>query len=286
LVSAAAFGALGVLARAAYDDGAEPIAVLMCRFVIAAFCFLILRAFMSRPRPPASVMRGLVVMGVGYLTQSLCYFTAITHAPPGLVALMLYTYPVLVVSLGAVFLGLRLTRKATIACAVAVAGTALIVGPSARSGDPLGVAFGLGAAGVYAIYILIGSRVLQHVDALTASAVIMTTAAIGFVAVFAISPDRPSLPESASGWSAILAIGLVCTVVAGISFLAGLARVGPADASTLSTVEPVVSVVLSAIVVGESITAWTVVGGAMVLGSVIVLSRSSSQPLAEAAPVA
>jgi drug/metabolite transporter (DMT)-like permease len=167
-----------------------------------------------------------------------------------------------------------------------VAGTALIVGPSARSGDPLGVAFGLGAAGVYAVYILIGSRVLQHVDALTASAVIMTTAAIGFVVVFSLSPDRPSLPDSASGWSAILAIGLVCTVVAGISFLAGLARVGPADASTLSTVEPVVSVLLSAIVVGESITAWTVVGGAMVLGSVIVLSRTSSQPLAEPAPVA
>lgn len=51
-------------------------------------------------------------------------------------------------------------------------------------------------------------------------------------------------------------------------------------------VEPVVSVALSALVTGEAITAWTVIGGAMVLGSVVALSRMGTTPLAEAAPPA
>jgi drug/metabolite transporter (DMT)-like permease len=223
-------------------------------------------------------------MGGLYLFQSLCYFSAIDHAPPGFVALMLYTFPAIVVILGAVFLGLRLTRVATTACGTALAGTALVIGPSAGAGDPLGVAFGMGAAVIYATYILVGSRLLRGVDALTASTVIMSAAGIGYLGVFALTRPRPALPDSGAGWMAVVAISLICTVFAGQTFLAGLAWVGPADASTLSTVEPVVSVVLSAIVTGEAVTGWTLAGGALVLGSVTALSRSA--PPAGADPAA
>jgi drug/metabolite transporter (DMT)-like permease len=281
-VSAAGFGALGVLARIAYDDGAEPVAVLMLRFAIAGVAFGVLRrvAGRGRPWPNRRVMFGLAAMGVGYLVQSLCYFSAVDHAPPGLVSLLLYTYPALVVALGAAFLGLRLGRRALLACGLAVVGTIVIVAPSARGGDPLGVVFGLAAACVYAVYILAGSRLLRQVDALTASTVIMPTAAVGFFLVYLVSPSRPTLPRSGSGWLAVVAIALLCTVVAGLTFLAGLARVGPADASTISTIEPVTTVVLSALVTGEAITGFTLAGGGMVLAAVVALSLDPSRPLA------
>jgi drug/metabolite transporter (DMT)-like permease len=264
VVSAASFGALGVLARVAYDDGASPIGVLLWRFTIV----------------------GLVVMGAGYMLQSICYFTAIDHAPPGLVALLLYTFPAMVVAGGVVLFGERLTRSLVVACGVAIAGTALIVGPTASGAEPVGIAFGLGAAVVYSGYILVGSRVLRHTDPLSASTVIMTTAALGFDIVFVASPHRPAVPETASGWRAIALIAVLCTVLAALAFLAGLARVGPAAASTLSTVEPVVSVALSAIIIGEDITAWTLIGGTMVIASVIALSRATAVPLVEPAPAA
>jgi len=277
-VSAAAFGALGVLARIAYDDGADPVAVLMLRFSLAAAVFAGLRLLRPAPRPRGRALAGLVAMGVGYFLQSLSFFTAVKYAPPGLVALLLYTFPVIVVVLGAVVLDIPVHRPVAIACGVALTGTALIVGPNARGGEPLGIAFGLGAALVYAVYILLGSRVLSHVDPLWASTVIMTTAAAGYAAAYALSSPRPSLPTSASGWAAAAGIAILCTVVAGLAFLAGLARVGPADASTISTIEPVVSVVLSAIVVDEAITGWTVAGGALVLAAVIAISRAPSPP--------
>lgn len=285
VVSAAAFGALGVLARVAYDDGAEPVGVLVYRFGLAAVVFAGLRLARPAPRPRGGTLLGLVAMGAGYFGQSLFYFSAVDHAPPGLVALLLYTYPALVVVLAVVLLRLPLDRRVAIACAVALGGTALIIAPSVGGGatSGLGVAFGLGAALVYAGYILLGSRVLQRVDPLWASTVIMTTAAVGHGIVFAF--DRPSLPSSGDGWAAVAAIALLCTVVAGLAFLAGLARVGPADASTISTLEPVVSVVLSAVVVGEAITAWTVAGGLLVGGAVVALSRVDTAATPHAEPV-
>src|SRR6185503_18803349 len=106
VVSAASFGALGVLARVAYDHGAQPVAVLLCRFSVAAACFVGLILITQRARIPRRAVRGLVAMGGCYLVQSLCYFSAVEHAPPGLVALLLYTYPALVVVLGVLFMGL------------------------------------------------------------------------------------------------------------------------------------------------------------------------------------
>lgn len=276
LVSAASFGTAGVLARVAYDDGADPTALLACRFAIAAALFAAARLARPSPRPRGRALAGLGVMGVGYLLQSFCYFTAVDHAPPGLVALLLYTYPALVVVLGAVALHLRVPRRVAAACVAALAGTALIVVPTiggTADVSTLGVGLGLGAALVYSGYILLGTKVLETVDPLWASTVIMATAAAGYAVVFAAT--RPALPSTVEGWAAVVAVAVVCTVVAASTFLAGLARIGPADASTISTFEPVVSVVLSAVFIGEAVSGWTAAGGALVLGAVLAISRAT-----------
>src|SRR5205823_749836 len=184
VVSAAAFGGLGVFARVAYDHGAQPVAVLLCRFLLASACFAVLVAVTRRAHVPRRAWRGPVAMGACYLVQALCYFSAVQHAPPGLVALLLYTYPVLVVVFGVLVFGVQVSPRAAAACAVAVVGTVLIVAPSASGGEPIGIVYGLASAVVYAAYILLGSRVLVHVDALPASAVIMSTAAVGYTIVF------------------------------------------------------------------------------------------------------
>jgi drug/metabolite transporter (DMT)-like permease len=63
-------------------------------------------------------------------------------------------------------------------------------------------------------------------------------------------------------------------VIAIIAFFAGLKRVGPTNASMLSTFEPVTTVVLAAIVFGEEIGLMRVVGGVLILVAVILLAKS------------
>ncbi|MDP8937352.1 MAG: DMT family transporter, partial [Actinomycetota bacterium] len=63
-------------------------------------------------------------------------------------------------------------------------------------------------------------------------------------------------------------------VVAITAFFAGMARLGPADASTLSTLEPVVTLVLAAAVLHERITPLQLAGAALILSAVVLLARS------------
>jgi len=80
-------------------------------------------------------------------------------------------------------------------------------------------------------------------------------------------------PATRAGWISIIAIALISTVLGIVTFLAGLRRIGPANASMLSTLEPVVTVFLAAIALGETITFFRIVGGMMVLSAVILISK-------------
>jgi drug/metabolite transporter (DMT)-like permease len=76
---------------------------------------------------------------------------------------------------------------------------------------------------------------------------------------------------SLAGYGWVAGIALVSTVGAIVLFFAGLKRVGPTAASILSTLEPVVTVVLAALAFGESLGPAQLLGGALVLAAAVVL---------------
>src|SRR4030042_1749456 len=100
----------------------------------------------------------------------------------------------------------------------------------------LGVIFGLAAAFIYSIYILVGSKITKQVTAIQSSTVVIVSAAIvsgGLVAI-----KGPAFPATASGWASVIAIALISTILAIVTFFAGLERVGPTTASTPSPAAP------------------------------------------------
>lgn len=271
-LSAASFGALPIFIKVAYASGASTVAVLALRFIFAALlmCVIMLSRRQRWPRG-----RNLVILigmgGLGYVGQSYCFFAALNHASAGLVSLLLYLYPTLVALLAAAFLQQPLSRTKLAAVLAALAGTALIIGGD-TSGSLPGIILGIGAALIYSIYILVGSRILQAEGALPAATVVMIAAA----AVFAVmaAAGRPALPEGSAGWAAVAAIALVSTVIAMVFFFAGLARLSAADAATVSTLEPLVTVFLAALFLGESITPVKLAGGIIIITALVVLARS------------
>jgi hypothetical protein len=74
----------------------------------------------------------------------------------------------------------------------------------------------------------------------------------------------------------------VSTVLAIVTFFAGLARVGPPAAAILSTLEPVVTVVLAAAVFGEVLSPVQLAGAALVLGAAVLVVVSAPRPAAGA----
>ncbi len=275
VVSACAFGAMAIFARFAYASGANVTGVLAARFAIAGLVLAVVMLATGRRWPRGRPLAVAVGMGaVGYVGQALCFFSALNHASAGLVALLLYAYPTLVVLLSAAFLGERLTAARLALLAASFAGLALMLGGG--QGTAAGIALALGAAAFYSVYILVGARELARVDALASTTVVCLSAAV--VLSFSAFVAEPRFPGVAWGWAAVVAIALVSTVAAILAFFAGLKRVGPAVASIVSTLEPVVTVALAWFVLGESLTGLQLAGGAVVLASAAWLARPGRRP--------
>jgi len=273
-VSAASFGTLAIFARIAYRAGGEPVAVLTARFLIAGAVLVALMVAGRHPWPRGRTLGGLVALGgIGYVGQSLTFFTALTLASAGLVSLLLYLFPAVVLVASVLFLGERLTPAKVAALVLAVTGSALTIG-AAGGGRPLGIVLGVASALLYSGYILLSSRLIPSAGAVPATAVIICTAAVVYTGIAAVI--RPAFPGGAAGALALLGLALVATVLAVVTFFAGMARLGPSDTSTVSTLEPVVTVVLAALVLRETVTAGQIAGGFLILAAVLVLARVRS----------
>lgn len=288
VISAAAFGTLAILGRYAYAQGMDTLSILFLRFSLSALLLaapgaarLIVRRqspAQDRPLPrrvPRRVWLQLVGMGaVGYVGQAYAYLTALKYASSGLVALLLYLYPIFVILLSAVWPGAvheRITLRKLLAFGLALAGLALTVGP--QGGQGLGIFLALLAAVIYSVYIVVGAQVLKQVSAIQSSTVIFASAGATFglwLAVSALRGGAYHLPASGAGWLVILLLVLLATVLPVVTFLAGLERIGAANAAMLSTLEPVVTVLLAAWLLGESLPAIALLGGGLILAAVLL----------------
>ncbi|MBU8900032.1 DMT family transporter [Corallococcus sp. M34] len=271
-LSGACFGAIGLFGRLAYAAGADMPTLLFLRFTSAG---LLLGAVMLARRgtwPRGRVLVGLMLLGaVGYGSEAAVYFTALQYASAGLVALLLYLFPALV-ALTQVALGREhLSRVKWIAVGLALGGTALTVNPGTDA-RPLGIALGVLSAFIYTAYIITSSRVVGPAGPLAASTVVLLSAGVAFGIWVLVHGAVP--PGTLRGWLAVAGLSLLSTVVAVLTFFAGLERIGPVPTSLLSTLEPVMAVLLGALFLGERLDIRQGLGGVLILTAVVLLARS------------
>jgi drug/metabolite transporter (DMT)-like permease len=286
LLSAACFGAMAIFGKLAYDAGVSPGALLLVRFTLAAVLLgivLLARPALRRAAPAprqsavSTMTRGRVLAiavglgAIGYAAQASLFFAALELMDASLLALILYSYPILV-TVVAVLLGRdRLSPARGAALVAASAGTLLVLlGAGAVSFHPLGALLAFGSAIVYTAYILVADTVVHRLAPVVLSALVMAGAAVtlGVRAVFSGGVD---LAFGVSGWFWLACIAMVSTVVAMLTFIVGLKQTGPSTAAILSTFEPVVTTALAALVLGESLTGLQLVGGVLVLSAAVVL---------------
>jgi drug/metabolite transporter (DMT)-like permease len=279
--SAAAYGVMGIFGKLAYDEGATVGTLLATRFVVAAVLFWLVAVGSGRTGELRTLPRrdtGLAVAlgAVGFGAQATGYFTALGRIDASLLSLLVYTYPV-IVAVAAVALGRdRASRRTAVALTIASAGLVLVLAGAASGAlDPVGTALGLGTAVVYSVYVLVSESLVSRLSPLSLSTLVCTGAAVsltvGAATLGQLHPERVSL--AGFGWLAVLAV--VSTVVAVGLFFAGLRRVGPTAASILSTVEPLVTVVLACLLFRESFGPVQIAGAGLVLLAVLAVQTSS-----------
>ena len=281
VASATAFGAMAIFARYAYADGVDTATLLALRFVIAGAFLIGTCAIAGVAWPRGRDLATLVALGaVGYAAQAASFFTALTLAPAGLVALLLYVNPAIV----ALLAGVARARPARAAHARRARHRADRHGAHGRPGArrrPGGHAPGgrrarrAGGPRLRGLHRRVdrrrrSRRPARDVDRRDRE----RRRPVRRARPGARSePFRRPPPGGRRSWRSRW-----CRRVAAITwFFAGLKRIGPTRASTLSTVEPAVTVALAAIFLGERIAPMQMAGGALILAAVVLLARAGAQ---------
>lgn len=271
IISAASFGTLAIIGRYAYAEGLDVPTLLFLRFSIAALLMAGWQISRKEAFPRAGTLAQLVGMGaVGYVAQSFSYLTAIRFASAGLVALLLYLYPTFVAILSVIFLKSKVTPVKVAALGLATLGAGLTADP--QGGQWTGILLAIAAAVIYAVYIVVGAGVMQKVSAVQSSTVIFASAGVVYGMMTAV--QGPHWPTTGAGWLSVGGIVVLATIIPVVTFLAGLKLIGPTDASLLSTLEPVVTVLLAALLFGEKLRPVSLVGGGMILAAVLLLTQN------------
>ncbi len=133
-----------------------------------------------------------------------------------------------------------------------------------------GVALALGAAVVYGMYIPLMQWMQKTHPVAVTSAYGKIGSAICFL-LFAVGNQSLTANISSTAWMAIVALALFSTVMPGVLFLMGLMRLGPVRTAIVSTVEPFLTAVLGAVVLGQGVTNAVMIGGVMIVAAVVVL---------------
>jgi len=271
--SAAAYALLPILVRVIYQAEAAlvPTDLAIWRFIVAVaavWVVVLLRGEWRRIRS-LNGREVLILLGLGAIfgVAGVCATLALERVPATTYTLLIYTYPAMVAVMSFV-LGEKLSGVQWGAIGLALLGCALTIsGPIAVS-SPLDVAFPLLNAFVYALYLALAGR-FNHVSGIPAGAVSMSgTLLLMLLLALAVGLDAP---QTTDGWLALLTLGVVATVFAIILMFMGIARIGASNAAILSAVEPVITILLAAVLLAERIKNLQLAGGALILVSVLLL---------------
>lgn len=202
-----------------------------------------------------------------------CYFNAITRSSMSVAAVLLYTSPVFVTLMSALFFRERITPVKTAALAITFAGCVLVTGlfPLGRETVSLPVIlFGLGSGFGYALYSIFGKFVLKKYSPAT-----VTFYTILFCSLFSLPISGLHTNLAALGdwraWAGALGVGVLCCALPYHLYTTGLKDAEPGRAAILATIEPFVAAGLGILLFHEAITPYKLLGMAAILGAVVLL---------------
>jgi drug/metabolite transporter (DMT)-like permease len=270
-VSAVSFSTLGLFAKLVYSQGMAPAQALAWRFTIASIGLWAMLLRKGGHRRPARDYRSALLLGaLGFSPQAGLYFLAVRFLDPGLASLLLYLYPAFVVGMS--FLFLRRKPRATQLLALLASSAGCVLTLWTRGSYPvIGFVFGLAVAITYAAYLVAGERIMSRLDPVFATTNVLTAAAVVYWVV-TLATGAFFLPTTSASIAGVLGIAVIGSIIPIVALFASIRIIGSSDASLVSTIEPLFTVALSALLLGERLTGLQFAGGALILTGVVVLN--------------
>lgn len=278
VLSSIGFGIMPVLVKLAYKGGANPMNTLVLRFTFAS---LLLLAYIKSKKISLKIskeqIKVIFFMGAcGYSMTAILIFFAFNFIDVGIAGMILHSYPLMVMILSVIIYKEKFRFKKLICVLMTFSGIAVMVDFKGRANiSVLGVILVLLSAFAYAIYCIGASH--KAIKGLNSYVVTFYISCISAVmgGVIGLATNSFREPISLYGIGAILMIAVISTVVALMAFLKGVKIIGPTNAAVFSALEPIVSLVLGVMILGEEISVKIIIGSILVISSMIILTRET-----------
>ena len=266
LLSAVLFGFSPILIKVAYSYGVTPLTVLALRYAIAAVLFWGGVAVLGvRLHFPRHAILALVAIGLTLVPlQVFSFLLALAYLPASSASVLAYVYPLHVAWMEWVFLRERIRWEEVALLVAVVTGAMLVAGQTpVISARPGLVAISVATLS-NALYYIAARRMLRDILPLPAQGILLAAGAAVFVSAGAMT-GRLSLALPLPALLAIFGTAVLGSLLAPLLLLGGLRVLPAARAAMLGTVEPVVTVLLSILWLGDRVSFVRAVGMALVL---------------------
>jgi drug/metabolite transporter (DMT)-like permease len=226
-----------------------------------------------RPRAfAAAALAGVVCYYVGALVD----FWALALIDASIERVLLFSYPAMVVMIGAILERRAPESRVVWAMLMTYAGIFFAMGGidlAELRTNLFGALLVLVAALTTAVYFLIGARYTRELGSTRFAAIAMISAAVLLAIHFALFRSADEVRAlGAYDWMLLAILGVACMFVPGLLQAEGMRRVGASRAAIGSTIGPPTTILLAAMFFGERLNGWQLLGSVMIVGSVMLLS--------------
>ena len=221
----------------------------------------------------------LLLSGVAMGFNWILLFEAYKYTSVSVATLSYYFAPVIVTLVCPFLFHERLTPKQLVCFAMSTLGIILITGLSGagQSGtDLIGIGFGLGAAVLYALVVLI-NKFIKGVEGLHRTFLQFVAALVVLIPYVAFAGGFHLASLNGAGWICLLIVGFIHTGVAYCMYFPSLKELPGQKAAILSYIDPLVAVLVSVFLLEESLTLPQAVGGLLILGFTLWNELESSK---------
>lgn len=278
-LGAAMFSSKAIFVKFAYMDRPDAAMLLALRmlFALPFFAGIGLAAHARRkaqglPAPSAKTVAAAVLSGfIGYYMAAILDFEALTYITAQLERLVLFSYPLFVMILGALFFRRPMTASGTAGALVTYGGLALVFQQGLEIGGIdmiIGTALVLAAALAFALYQLLAQGFIAKMGSMLFTSIALTAAGLASVLHYWIASGSLTFPVSGKFMLIAAALAIFATVLPSFLLNAGLARIGPQATAMISTLSPLITIFLAVELLDEPFTLVDALGTALVIAGI------------------
>ncbi|WP_140984837.1 DMT family transporter [Asticcacaulis tiandongensis] len=271
------FATKGIFIKLAYDYNIDAITLLTIRLLMATPFFVIvglITRYQQRhldPLPLSLYVKALFVGVLGYWFASYTDFEGLVHLTPQFERLILFTYPLFVILLGAMFFGHKIKPLALSAFGISYAGLAYVLVHDLQvRGDTIvtGAIWVTISSVAFALYLLLAKPVIKRMGPSLFTSVAMIGAALATFVHFGVTHELKLPAFTPELFWLCLGLAIGATVLPGYLINFALARISSQANAVIGFINPVITLALSGLILREYITLADLIGTAMVLTGV------------------